>query len=108
MDIQRTLFANDPDQTPRFPPAQQHSETSIAAAVAIAPQVNELQAIALGFFLQAGEQGLTDEQLSDLMRRGGSTARPRRIELVEKGLVRDSGRTRPGRSGKKMTVWTIV
>jgi hypothetical protein len=34
-----------------------------------------------------------------------STYRPRRVECVEFGLVRDSGLTRPTKSGRAAVVW---
>jgi hypothetical protein len=99
---QRNLFDMG---SPDMPPAQLHSATSVAAAEAIRPELGQLQQLALRLFRDAGEAGLTDEELTARMERSASTARPRRIELVAARLVRDSGRVRPGKSGRGMTVW---
>jgi hypothetical protein len=97
---QRTLF--DP-----VPPAQRHSATSQAAAEEIAPRAGTLRAAVLAT-LQHAIDGLTDEQMQDMLGMGASTQRPRRVELVQAGLVRDSGRTRLTRSGRKATVWVAA
>jgi hypothetical protein len=52
--------------------------------------------------------GGTDEELQDALGMNPNTQRPRRIELVERGLVRDSGRTRKTKSGRRATVWEIA
>jgi len=106
-DIQRGLFANDPDLTPtRF--AQAHSPTSVAAEKAIRPALNFLERKVLEFFQARGQEGATDEEVQDGTGLGGSTQRPRRTSLVERGLVRDSGRTRKTRSGRQAVVWVIA
>lgn len=108
---QNTLFdLGSPDLTPRYPaaPAQRHSETSQAAAEAISDHLNSLEAKVLAYFRGKGEAGATDEDAQDEIPMGGSTERPRRIRLVELGLLRDSGRTKPGRSGRKLTIWVLA
>lgn len=52
--------------------------------------------------------GATDEQIQHCLSMNPSTERPRRIELVRMGLVRDSGRTRETSSGRKAIVWTVL
>jgi hypothetical protein len=52
--------------------------------------------------------GATDDDLSRWLDLPGNTVRPRRGGLVEKGLVRDSGRTRATSSGRQAIVWEIV
>ena len=91
------------ESLPRVP-FQRHSPTSRRAAHAIAPAAPTLQSQVLTF-IQRNRDGVTDEEIADGLRMGGSTARPRRVELVATGLVRDSGRTRKGRAGRQMTVW---
>lgn len=88
-----------------FPPFQRHSETSKAAALAIAPRLNALQQRVLAKIKAAGTFGATDEELQGWLNLNPSTERPRRIELVEKGLVVDSGTTRKTRSGRLAVVW---
>ena len=57
--------------------------------------------------------GTTDEELLMLakvqgIRQSPSGLRTRRAELVDKGLVRDSGRRTRGRTGRRMIVWEAV
>ena len=59
-------------------------------------------------FFSTSDCGLTDEKVSSVLRMNPSTARPRRIELVEAGIVKWSlgyGRTR---SGHKAKIWKHV
>lgn len=107
-DRQRTLFEmGTPDQKPTTfePPRQRHSETSTAAAEAIKPRINELQARVLEYLKSCG--GATDEQGADALGMGSSTYRPRRIELVDMGRVKAEGKAK-GRSHRWMTVWKAV
>lgn len=87
------------------PPAQRHSPTSCDAAEAIVGRAGSVRRRVLEAIRSSGSRGLTDEQLQDALQLNPSTARPRRIELVELGLVRDSGRTRPTASGRMAAVW---
>lgn len=84
-------------------PSQSHSPTSHAAAEAIEPQLGRLQGIVLSF-LKNNRDGATDEELCDALHMGPSTLRPRRRELQLKGLVLDSSRIRPFRSGR-LWIW---
>ena len=88
-----------------FPPFQRHSTTSKAAAGAIEPKTNALQARVYARLRHCAAYGATDEELQDFLRLNPSTERPRRIELVAKHLVKDSGRTRKTRSGREAVVW---
>jgi hypothetical protein len=88
-----------------LPPAQQHSPTSVAAGEAIAPCSGRLRRAVLDAISAAGARGLTDEEVQIVLAMPSSTERPRRIECVRAGLIVDSGRTRPTRSGRKATVW---
>ena len=86
------------------PPAQSHSPTSQEAAAAIKPETARLRLMVLNAISNATD-GLTDEEGIDLTGLQPSTYRPRRIELCQAGRLRDSGRTRPTRSGRKATIW---
>ena len=57
----------------------------------------------------AGDDGATDNELTDLLRPPGgqNNLRPRRGELVDSGYVTDTGRKRPTPSGSQATVWRI-
>ena len=87
------------------PPSQRHSPTSRAAAEAIAPTAGTLRAAVLTYLRQRGDEGATDSECQESLGMNPSTQRPRRIELVEAGLVVDSGRVRKTPSGRKAVVW---
>ncbi len=89
------------------PPYQRHSATSAAAAAAIAPHLNPLQGRVLGAIRHASH-GLTDEAIGHVTDLPGNTVRPRRIELLRKGLIRDSGKTRATASGRQAVVWELI
>ena len=89
-------------------PYQPHSATSKAAAAGIEPKAGTLRALVLNWLRARGSYGATDEEIAYQYDLNPSTARPRRVELVQAGLVRDSGQTRPTRSGRQATVWVAV
>lgn len=89
-------------------PYAKGSETSKAAAKAIKPKVYTLRAEVLDFIVSCGAIGATDEQIQLALDLNGSTQRPRRRDLVLKGIVRDSGTKRPTRSGRYATVWVAT
>ncbi len=94
---------NDP--LPLFshtPPYQPHSATSRAAAERIESAAGTLRGKVLQF-LQDSPRGATDKEIQDALAMAGSTQRPRRIELVADGLVRDSGVRR-----NRSTVWVAA
>lgn len=86
-------------------PFQPHSDTSLDAARAVQPRLNALQARVLERLKYCGIYGATDDELQASLNLNPSTQRPRRIELVEKGLARDSGNRRKTRSGRYAVVW---
>lgn len=90
------------------PPAQRHSETSKAAAEAIKPRVEIYRERILAEIKRSGALGRTDGELQEQLAMNGSTQRPRRIELVDAGLVKDSGRTRKSASGRACVVWVAA
>ena len=85
-------------------PYQKHSDTSMEAAVQAAPKAGTQLGLVFAH-LRAYRQGATDEAMQDILGMNPSTQRPRRVDLVSRGLVKDSGRTRLTRSGRKATVW---
>lgn len=90
------------------PPAQQHSEPSKDAAEAIkakCPTLRQRVYDCLVLFTESAMGGLTDAECQRILKIDPSTQRPRRIELVERGMVVDSGETRKTKSGRKATVW---
>ena len=85
---------------------QVHSDTSVAAAVAIAPVTGTLQAQVLDLLTVCGP--MTDEQMQEAMCLNPSTQRPRRIELMRAGFVRDSGQRGQTLSGRVAVLWEVV
>jgi hypothetical protein len=86
--------------------------TSWEAAASIVPNLRELQRVVYYVIGEAGSRGLTDLELDARCiakngKRGYSTYRTRRAELVSKGLVIDTGRTRE-QEGSKRTVWALA
>jgi hypothetical protein len=90
------------------PPRQRHSETSGAAANAIRPRSTTLREKVLDFLRTRGDAGATDEEIQDWLKMPASTERPRRIELVAMGLVKESRTRRTTRSGRAASVWVAV
>lgn len=90
------------------PPRQQHSPTSTEAAEAIEPRADTLRAQVLDYLRMCNVNGATDEEMQLALGMNPSTQRPRRVELVNAGLVVDSGRTRPTASGRAAVVWVVA
>jgi hypothetical protein len=78
--------------------------TSHDAAAELTPKLRKIQADVLAF--AARRRGFTDPQLGEHFNDYGSTHRSRRAELVDLGLIEDSG-IRLGEKGHKHTVWRI-
>jgi len=64
--------------------------------------INKLQTTVYAYLLNHPS---TDEEVQDALGMNPSTERPRRGELVEKHLVRDSGKRRNTKSGYRAIVW---
>ena len=84
-------------------PHQPHSETSREAAEEIRPVAGELRKAVFVYIKQHG--GATDEEVQKALEMSPNTQRPRRVELVDRGMVRDSGQKRRTKSGRKAVVW---
>ena len=100
----KDLFSNFPYNGE--PPAQSHSATSKAAAAEIKQKVGPLHRRVLNSLREDGPA--TDEELCFRLHLGGNTLRPRRRELQLMGRVKDSGKTRPGESGRDMVIWELT
>ena len=92
---------------PARAPAVQSSVTSMAAADAIGASLNALQRSVVSFLRARGDHGATDEEIATGLQMNPSTARPRRIELVRRGLVVEAG-TRRAISGRYATAWRLA
>lgn len=88
--------------------AQLRSKTSVGAARAgqdIAPTQRQ---VVLSVLALSGKRGLTDEEIQKVTEMNANTQRPRRVELVEAGLVVDSQRVRNTTFGRPAVVWVAV
>lgn len=89
-----------------LPPFQRHSETSREAAISVYGEVRNTQQSRLyDYLLNHGPA--TDETCAAMLDMNPSAERPRRIELVEKGLVEACG-TGITKSGRKAQLWRAV
>ena len=97
-------------QEPRNePPRQRHSATSCDAADAISGARSALHRRILAALEFVYPAGLTDLELQERCSMRESTERPRRVELVEAGLVRASGDVRVGEGRTRAaTVWVLA
>lgn len=83
-------------------------QTSRDADARNAPREGTQRAKVLNFIRACGGDGATDEELQDETGLNPNTARPRRVELVRDGWIRDSGRRRKTRGGDEAIVWVFV
>ena len=87
-------------------PGHRNVDTSIAAAEAMAPRLGRLQRMAETQIRDAGEKGLTADELAARLNLDRWSIQPRTSELKRKGLIKDSGQRRPNETGKLAIVWT--
>lgn len=83
-----------------------HPDTSRAAAWRIAPKTGTKRRQVLDAIRNS--DGLTDEEMQRSIPMSANTQRPRRVELVEGGFIKDSGERRPTAGGDLAVVWTVV
>ena len=88
-------------------PFQRHSSTSRAAAESMNKNGKAAAQRALVFqcLMEHGPQ--TDEEIHDRLGLDGDSERPRRVSLVDAGVVHDTGEKRATKSGRKATVWKV-
>jgi hypothetical protein len=88
-------------------PFQSHSDTSRDAARSKqGDKKNEMSRV-FWHLVNCADHGATDEEVQHALGMIGSTERPRRVELMDGGIVVDSGGRRPTMSGRSATVWKI-
>ena len=102
MNDQLSMFGDPPTL-----PFQAHSETSREAADSKRSTAKGDKARVLAI-LYGKLTGLTDEEMQRALSMNPNTQRPRRIELVMEGKVRDSGKTRNTSSDRPATLWEVV
>ena len=83
-----------------------HPDTSHVAAATI-PRTGTLRRAVYDAIRRTGDEGLTDSELQRALNMEGNTERPRRVELIDAGLIKDSGRRRY-EGGRPMIVWVAV
>jgi hypothetical protein len=86
---------------------QDATDTSIEAAESIIPALPKLQAAVLAYAKMMGKHGFTDEQMNQYFNTYKSSYRARRAELVEKGLIEDSGIREIQANNRSMILWKI-
>ena len=87
---------------------QAHSLTSLEAAHRAREEgtANRGRELVWAALSAAGSAGMTDEEIETITRLKGSSARPRRLELLEAGRIIASG-TRKTKSGRNAVVWMV-
>lgn len=101
-----SLF-DQPEPEPT-PPHVRGSATSKAAAEQIRRRVEVCRRAVLDCIRSKGRAGATDDEAQQATGYSGNTQRPRRVELVKAGLVKDSGETRRTAAGRQATVWVAT
>jgi hypothetical protein len=81
-----------------------HPDTSHAAAADVMPRTGTQRWRVYNFIVRKGDAGATDDEIQRALCMNGNTQRPRRVELVDAGLIVDSGQRRVVR-GRLMIVW---
>jgi hypothetical protein len=89
-------------------PGHRNVDTSVAAAMDLAPKLGRLQRMAETAIREANWLGLTADELSERLGMDRWSIQPRTSELRRKGLISDSGRRRPNSSGKLAIVWVAI
>ena len=82
------------------------TDTSLAAALGI--KTGTARRKVYDALLECDPRGLTDEEIIALTRLSPNTARPRRIELVNRGFVEDSGRRHRTNTGYPAILWRLT
>jgi hypothetical protein len=82
--------------------------TSIAAADAIKPCADNLRKQVLDYIRAQGKTGATDDECQIALGMGGSTQRPRRVELFQQGKICMAPMMRKTRTGRMANVWVAA
>jgi hypothetical protein len=93
--------------SPIEPPAIDHPN-SLAAAASVKPVAPGVRQRVFEFILKRGKRGATREEIERSTKIKHQTINPRIAELRKAGLIRESGKSRPTRSGRSAAVWIAV
>ncbi len=99
---QGEMFAR-PD-VPSRPYVQQDTSIEAAGSYSAATAQRTRSAV----LTQITRRPSTDEEIATALSMEGNSVRPRRIELVERGLVRDSGDRRLTKAKRNAIVWELI
>lgn len=89
-------------------PPHNGRRTSIAAARAIVPHLGRLQADIAIYVKDRGETGATRSEIEAGLGLNGSTVRPRVLELIERGILRETDTQRKTSTGRCAVVLRYV
>ncbi len=93
------------EDLPLFPAQPAPVNTRSQAMEKIGPKVGQLRGEVLAFITDRKTLGATDHEISAELNLLQDTARARRHELLDDGLVVDSGQRRSTPSGRSAAVW---
>lgn len=102
-ESRQTSLIDRPDIPSR---PSQRQDTSVEAAGAYSAATAQRTRSAV--LTQITRRPCTDEEIATALSMEGNSVRPRRIELVERGLVRDSGTRRLTKAKRRAIVWELV
>lgn len=91
------------------PPSHRNAPrgTSELAAKSVRESAESMRRRVLAYLTQQGERGATDEEIQIALEMSGNTQRPRRWELQNADVIKDSGKRRPNKSGRAAAVWVV-
>jgi hypothetical protein len=87
-----------------FTPGHRYVETSMIAAVMVAPHLRTKQRLALAA-ITAAPDGLNSWELANALHCRVNQVQPRTSELRRMGLIQDSGKRRANEWGNPSIVW---
>lgn len=102
------IYGGDPEHHRSLPAHQWHSDTSTEAAEAIAPKMKSMTNKIFDLIGSQGGYGLTDDEGMVQTNMDGNSYRPCRIDLMNRGLVDDSGLRRLTRRNRNAVVWKLT
>lgn len=109
-DANARAIANDRSRidTPHAFLRREPHDTEVAAARFVLPRSGTQRRLVYDHIVQAGEHGATDEEIQQALGLHHNSQTPRRLELVQAGLIEDSGRRRTGHSTVPSIVWVAT